>query len=44
MSLSIPIFFKNIQLAVADPTELDVLCGSKSKAVASHRGNVLLRE
>lgn len=37
-------FFKNIQVTVAEPTKFDVLCGSKSKAVASHPGNVLLSE
>ena len=37
-------FFKNIQVTVAKPTKFDVLCGSKSKAVASHPGNILLSE
>ena len=37
-------FFKNIKVNVAEPTEMDVLCGSKSKAVATHPGNQLLAE
>lgn len=44
MNNSIPTYFKNIQVTVADPTQFDVLCGSKSKAVASHAGNILLSE
>ena len=43
MSFSIPTLLKNVQVAVEAPKELDVLCGSKSKAVASHPGNKLLR-
>ena len=39
----IPMSFRTIQLTVDAPKEMDVLCGSKSKALSGHPGNVALR-
>ena len=41
---NIPMQFNQARLTFDAPTEFDVLCGSKSKAVSKHPGNVLLRQ
>lgn len=38
-----PTFLKNLELVVEQPESMDILCGSKSSAVASHPGNVAFR-